>query len=112
MSERFVILGDENGFDFPVIYDKSTEKTINSKEDICTTLNTFYKQSRRSINEVERLYFDLEALDILLGELSWLVAEREAPNNIEEIREKSRELSKCITNVLYPKVENKKWIWE
>ena len=65
-------------------------------------LNDLNDKSVELKNELVRIEDGLESLDILLGELSWLVDERNEDSSMDVIRECSVKLSQCITDIMFP----------
>ena len=91
------------------VYDKADGKEVEFNE-VVRLLNQLQERNIAYRNDMERIKESLISLDILIGELSWLVDEREK-NDIELIREKSKELSHGITRIMYPKTESENDWW-
>lgn len=111
MSNRFKL--NFNDRDFWEIEDLSSgkfydisETSISDAEELVDLLNSLQNKCNDCLNEISRIEEGLESLDILIGDLSWVTDENEAPNDIDRIRSVSFKLSKCITDVMYPKVES------
>lgn len=96
MKNRFYI--KENN-----IFDSRTNKAIGI-DTIVDLLNNFEKSSCLCLNEISRLEDGLVDLDILIGTLSWYIDE-DSLYGLNDVRSVSSKLSECITDVMYPKVE-------
>ena len=72
--------------------------------EVCHLLNSLDKELNVYQNEMGRLENELVNLDIMIGELSWLLDKRCFEYlDSERLDELSRRLSETITRAMYPK---------